>query len=81
MCTGALSLGVKQPGREADHSPSSSAEVKNGEAIPPLFHTSSWRGAELSRGTTSPLFKVLNSSSDYIALKGVIINEHSTLRM
>jgi hypothetical protein len=26
---GALSLGVKQPGREADHSPPSSAEVKN----------------------------------------------------
>jgi hypothetical protein len=25
---GALSLGVKQPGREADHSPPSSAEVK-----------------------------------------------------
>jgi hypothetical protein len=26
---GALSLGVKRPGREADHSPLSSAEVKN----------------------------------------------------
>jgi hypothetical protein len=26
---GALSLGVKLPGHEADHSPSSSAEVKN----------------------------------------------------
>jgi len=26
--TGALSLGVKRPGREADHSPPSSAEVK-----------------------------------------------------
>jgi hypothetical protein len=26
---GALSLGVKRPGREADHSPPSSAEVKN----------------------------------------------------
>jgi hypothetical protein len=26
---GALSLGLKQPGREADHSPPSSAEVKN----------------------------------------------------
>jgi hypothetical protein len=25
---GALSLGVKRPGREADHSPTSSAEVK-----------------------------------------------------
>jgi hypothetical protein len=27
--TGALSLGVKRPGREADHSPPSSSEVKN----------------------------------------------------
>jgi hypothetical protein len=26
---GALSLGVKRPGREADHSPPSSAKVKN----------------------------------------------------
>jgi hypothetical protein len=26
---GALSLGLKRPGREADHSPPSSAEVKN----------------------------------------------------
>jgi hypothetical protein len=34
---GALSLGVKQLGREADHSSPSSAEVKNGEAIPPLL--------------------------------------------
>jgi hypothetical protein len=29
-------LGVKRPGREADQSPLSSAEVKNGKAIPPL---------------------------------------------
>jgi hypothetical protein len=29
MDTGALSPGVKLPGREADHSPPSSAEVKN----------------------------------------------------
>jgi hypothetical protein len=37
----ALPPGVKQSGREADHSPPSSAEVKNGGAIPPLPHTSS----------------------------------------
>jgi hypothetical protein len=37
--------GVKRPGREADHSPPSSAEVKNGGAMPPLPYTSSWRGA------------------------------------
>jgi hypothetical protein len=27
---------MKRPGREANHSPPSSAEVKNGEAVPPL---------------------------------------------
>jgi hypothetical protein len=31
--------GVKRPGSEADHSPPSSAEVKNGGAMPPLPHT------------------------------------------
>jgi hypothetical protein len=42
---GALSLGVKQLGHDADHSPPSSAKVKNGQAIPPLPCISSWRGA------------------------------------
>jgi hypothetical protein len=42
---GALSPGVKRLGREVDHSPPSSAEVKNGEAIPPLPHESSWYSA------------------------------------
>jgi hypothetical protein len=42
---GALSLGVKRPGHEADSSPPSSAEVKNGGTILPLPHTSSWHGA------------------------------------
>jgi hypothetical protein len=37
----ALFLGVKRPAREADHSAPSSAEVKNGGAIPPLPHMSS----------------------------------------
>jgi hypothetical protein len=32
-------------GRVADHSPPSSAEVKNGGAIPPLPHMSSWHSA------------------------------------
>jgi hypothetical protein len=32
---------VKRPGREADHSPPSNAEVKNGGILPPLPHTSS----------------------------------------
>jgi hypothetical protein len=33
---GAISPGVKWPGREADQSRPSSAEVMNGGAIPPL---------------------------------------------
>jgi hypothetical protein len=40
--TGPLSLGVKRPGREADHSPPSSAEVKNARSYSPttsiLYH-------------------------------------------
>jgi hypothetical protein len=34
-------------GRKADHSPLSSAEIKNGGAIPPFRDTSSWRGDSL----------------------------------
>jgi hypothetical protein len=45
LVPGALSLGVKRQGPEADHSPPSSAEVKNYGGIPPLPHMSSWRGA------------------------------------
>jgi hypothetical protein len=37
---------VKRPGREADQTPPFTAEVKNGAAIPPLPHTSLWRGAQ-----------------------------------
>jgi hypothetical protein len=43
-----LSLGIKQPGREADHLPPSSAEVN--EWVELYFHspnTPSWRGAQL----------------------------------
>jgi hypothetical protein len=36
-----ISQGVKRPGREADHSPPTSAEIKNGGAIPLLPHVSS----------------------------------------
>jgi hypothetical protein len=45
LVPGALSLGVKWPGRETDNSPLSSGEFKNGAAIHPPLHTSSWRGA------------------------------------
>jgi hypothetical protein len=42
---GAISLGVKRQGREANHSPPSSAEVKNDGDIPPPLQTSSWHSA------------------------------------
>jgi hypothetical protein len=45
MSTGDFSRGVKPPGREADNSPASSAEVKNVGAVPALPHTSLWCGA------------------------------------
>jgi hypothetical protein len=42
-----ISLGVKWPGHETDHSPPTTAEEKNGRAIPPLPHMSSWHSAYL----------------------------------
>jgi hypothetical protein len=45
MGTGALSPEVKRPGREADHSPPASAEVKKMWFLHPLPHTPSWRTA------------------------------------
>jgi hypothetical protein len=47
---GSVSLGVKRPGRKADHSPPSSAEDK--EYVELYLHspnTPSWRGAQLKR--------------------------------
>jgi hypothetical protein len=50
---GALSVVVKRPGREADHSPPSSAEV---ELYLHFSNTPSWRGAQLEgRGTNLTL--------------------------
>jgi hypothetical protein len=40
VSAGSLSPGIKRPGREANHSPASSAEVKNCGTVPPLHHTS-----------------------------------------
>jgi hypothetical protein len=46
----ALALGVKWPGREADHSPPSSAEVKERVQLHLHFpNTPSWRGAQLKK--------------------------------
>jgi hypothetical protein len=44
MGTGAISPGIKRLVLEADHSPPFSTKVKNGGAIRPHCHTSSWRG-------------------------------------
>jgi hypothetical protein len=33
------------PGREADHTPPCSTDIKNAWSIPPFPYTSSWRGA------------------------------------
>jgi hypothetical protein len=44
MCTWSFS-GVKRYEREAHYSPPSIAEAKNGGAIPPLPHMSSWDSA------------------------------------
>jgi hypothetical protein len=52
----ALSLGVKRPGRETDHSPPSSTEVK--ECVELYFHspnTPSWRGVRLKKSTVITL--------------------------
>jgi hypothetical protein len=59
----ALSPRVKRPRSEADLSPKSSAEVKNGGAIPPLPHTSLWRSVRHARnqreaGSKTELFTV-----------------------
>jgi hypothetical protein len=60
---GTLSLGVRQVGCEADHSPPATSKVKNGGAIPPLPCTLSWRGAYLSTDNftfTRDMIKVLH---------------------
>jgi hypothetical protein len=54
MGTSGSFLQVKWPGREADHSPTSSAEVTNAWSYTSP-NTFSCRGASLSTGTTIPL--------------------------
>jgi hypothetical protein len=67
--TGACSLGVKRPGREADYSPPASAEVKKIWIYISTPHTPSWR---LGTGTTLPyltyLTKLLVSQFKYMLL-------------
>jgi hypothetical protein len=54
---GALSLGLKRPGHEADHSPPSSAEVKEWvELYLQSPNTPSWRGAQLKHRNNFTLY-------------------------
>jgi hypothetical protein len=43
MKTGGFFLRIKQPGHEEEFLLPSDTEVKNGGAIPPVRHLSSWR--------------------------------------
>jgi hypothetical protein len=64
---GGWNLGVKRPEREADHTPPSSAEVK--ECMELYLHssyTSSWRGAWLSTGKTSALTIIYGCINDEV---------------
>jgi hypothetical protein len=65
--TSALSLGVKWPGHEADHSPLSSAKVKRMcGAIPPFsqYAFMAWCLVKKSTGTTLPFtFITMNHTS------------------
>jgi hypothetical protein len=54
----AFSLGIKRQGREADHSPSTTAEVKKGGATPPLPHMSSWQSAQPFKHPSNFIFTI-----------------------
>jgi hypothetical protein len=70
---GALSLGIKWPGREVNHSPPSSAEVKEWvELYLHSLNTPLWRGAQLKhRDNCTFTFTVLGidfSSMNYLII-------------
>jgi hypothetical protein len=61
---GALSLGVKQLGHEAEHSPPSSAEIK--EWVELYLHSPnmpSWHGTQLKNILTYPSFMIISHHS------------------
>jgi hypothetical protein len=60
---GALSPGVKRPGREVDHSPPTSAEVKKSGSIHPLPYTPSWSSAYLVKHRDNFTVQVILVSS------------------
>jgi hypothetical protein len=47
VCFGGYFPKSKQPWHEADHSPPSNTEVKNGGAVPLLPNMSTWHGTQL----------------------------------
>jgi hypothetical protein len=61
---GTLYPRIKRPGRKADHSPPSSAEVKNGGAIPPLPHMSSWHSVWLIKHRDNFTFYIRRAGSE-----------------
>jgi hypothetical protein len=83
MGTGALSLEIKQPGREADNSPSSSAEVKKTWIYTSTPHTPSWRSSELVKhrdSFTLPSIICLDVQSEEESKcpgQGVLVREDS----
>jgi hypothetical protein len=64
---GTIFQGVKEPGREADHSPTSSVEIKNVGGTPELPHMSSCRG-DLSS----------NHKDNFTFFDGVLINHRGS---
>jgi hypothetical protein len=66
---------LKWPSCEPDHSSPSSAEVKNGEAMPPLPHTVSWNGPYLINHRYNitygahPPFLFMDAEGSFFAIK------------
>jgi hypothetical protein len=61
----ALFLGVERPGSEADHSPPSSADVKECVELYLYFpNTPSWRGARLKKSTGTNLHLHNNNNNN-----------------
>jgi hypothetical protein len=85
---GVLFLGIKRPGREADHSPTSTAQVK--EWLELYLHspnTPSWSGAQLKEKAHRQLYVYLYLTSlispvletrTYIKVRGVIVSNSAT---
>jgi hypothetical protein len=65
VCSGALFPRIKRQGREAGHSPPSSAVVNNGGVIPPLRHISARYNASLIKHRNN-LVTVIRRVYDYL---------------